>query len=455
MADDAPEAKVCSACGASLTRDAYSAKQWKARSRRRCAACVGAGRAVGSTDSAAATEAPAASAAASPAPLTDAAASTEWRTHLDGLTFAPLDDKMAREVFSPGVNAAGVLQVYRGEATLAVDACSEYTGGEITMALIEVVGEAEGAAYKLAYACMQMPPGEDGRSSTGVQVAGDLPAMLTDRQKRMLQARVLHLALGALELDPWVVEYAIAYLERHYEEKRRYEPLAHACRLAVGVCEYGKKPWRHYMVALGEALEAAGRFSDAAPVYTAIAASPWCADGVRECGTLGQAEAATCWNNAALAWKRAGEWDRAEAYYFRALQRDGRCPDASKTILPNIQNFYVNYQLYVLQSRDRATDPRYRPIFFLTAGLGGLLGARPRDDSKGSERVDRARIGPRGASAARPCAKGPRGGATARDGARRRPRRGRHVGAPRTRVVRRRTRRGGLAKRSRRPASEF
>ena len=43
---NAPESKVCNACGLSRAREAYGTKQWKARSVRRCTECVTADRPV-------------------------------------------------------------------------------------------------------------------------------------------------------------------------------------------------------------------------------------------------------------------------------------------------------------------------------------------------------------------------------------------------------------------------
>ena len=43
---NAPETKVCNACGLPRAREAYGSKQWKARSVRRCTECVTADRPV-------------------------------------------------------------------------------------------------------------------------------------------------------------------------------------------------------------------------------------------------------------------------------------------------------------------------------------------------------------------------------------------------------------------------
>ena len=58
---NAPETKVCNACGLPRAREAYGSKQWKARSVRRCTECVTADRPVRA-------KAPPVPAASAPAP---------------------------------------------------------------------------------------------------------------------------------------------------------------------------------------------------------------------------------------------------------------------------------------------------------------------------------------------------------------------------------------------------
>ena len=97
---NAPETKVCNACGLPRAREAYGSKQWKARSVRRCAECVTADRPVRA-------KAPPVPAASAPAPARRSAPLTrEEKDNASRLSDgAPLAYKIHNNVFLAAADA--------------------------------------------------------------------------------------------------------------------------------------------------------------------------------------------------------------------------------------------------------------------------------------------------------------------------------------------------------------
>ena len=233
------------------------------------------------------------------------------------LAVPALDTKLERSTFAPSVDVDELMCFVRGDCDiqeLVLGAQTMENGYTVINTFLFCHTE-RGTRYAVATAHSQHAPGDPRQrlcqiAATNNTTGPSISDGLTQKQSELLLARVVH---WAATRDSVVASHQAchAYLHGLYLGKQRWDNLVNLCVVECRRQKHGTPAWVAAASQVGESLESSGRYAAAGPVYEAIGAAR---DGIDA------REASVGWMNAATAWRRAGEYDKGEACYVRALR---------------------------------------------------------------------------------------------------------------------------------------
>mmetsp|Transcript_4750 Transcript_4750/g.13294 ORF Transcript_4750/g.13294 Transcript_4750/m.13294 type:complete len:532 (-) Transcript_4750:58-1653(-) len=158
----------------------------------------------------------------------------------------------------------------------------------------------------------------------GLGLGEEYESEFTATQQHLLQYRVLHrfYRTHASHLMGSIIKLIFLKLRHVYQQEEKWAELVDLALIFADACFQGPHDedasddmtWA--LVQLGEALELTGRFEDAARVYE---------DVIKGVATKTLTNSSNCplhkaWDYAAVAWRRSGNLEKAQASYFRALK---------------------------------------------------------------------------------------------------------------------------------------